>query len=459
MKKRICCAVLIALAAIAFAQQTMSLSPDEAVDLAIKNNLSLQSALIDTQAKQRSSKYSWNQFIPSLTATGALSRANEKTTSTGFVPVPITPPVLYGVYPYEVEIPQWSATGQFSVEWGINAAMFESIRTLRLQYENGALSYDQAKAETEKTVRQTYYEIVYLREQIGILHDSLANIERQASMAQANYRAGLIPEVDWLRARVAVENFKPNLNTAENGLKTLTANFALILGLPIDTEFELESAPEDIDYLVLDAVDLSNRAAAGNRDVQSLRNQILLAQSGKKAKFYANYTPSFFARWSYARTLMDPFEAEWGNGDNWLKQPAGSLSFGISVKLDSLLPFSSGAQGVKEVDDQIAAAQTQLTLLSQKTAIDIYSSVFSLEKIRTTAEAQEQTVALAERSYRLTEEAYRAGLKLLLDVQSAEQSLRQARLDMLRQNIDYIKGLMDLEYAIGVPFGTLSGRK
>jgi outer membrane protein TolC len=79
-----------------------------------------------------------------------------------------------------------------------------------------------------------------------------------------------------------------------------------------------------------------------------------------------------------------------------------------------------------------------------------------LEKARVTVEAQSLTVELAERTYRLTEEAYQAGLSEFLEVQNAELELRRARIGVLEQNYNYIKGLIDLEYAIGVPFGTLS---
>jgi len=43
-------------------------------------------------------------------------------------------------------------------------------------------------------------------------------------------------------------------------------------------------------------------------------------------------------------------------------------------------------------------------------------------------------------------------------VQNAEQSLRQARVQLLEQQFNYLNGLIDLEYSTGVPFGTLSGR-
>jgi outer membrane protein TolC len=46
-------------------------------------------------------------------------------------------------------------------------------------------------------------------------------------------------------------------------------------------------------------------------------------------------------------------------------------------------------------------------------------------------------------------------LQDFFQVQSAEQSLRQARVQMLEQQFNYLNGLIDLEYSIGVPFGTL----
>jgi outer membrane protein TolC len=92
----------------------------------------------------------------------------------------------------------------------------------------------------------------------------------------------------------------------------------------------------------------------------------------------------------------------------------------------------------------------------QGTELEIYSKVFSLEQARTTVETQGLTVDLAERSYRLTEEAYRAGFSDLPTVENAELELRRAKIGVLEQNFNYLMGLLDLEYAIGVPFGTLS---
>jgi outer membrane protein TolC len=234
------------------------------------------------------------------------------------------------------------------------------------------------------------------------------------------------------------------------------------LGLPNGAEFELDPVPSEVQFIPLDAADLSARAASGNWDIKAIRNNLLVTQSGKWARWYANYTPSLSLGWNYGRTLMDPFGSNLFDGDNWAKGTSGvtgSLTIGLVLRLDNYLPFSSGAQGVREIDDAVSALNLNLARTIRETEISIYTTVFSLEKIRITAEAQRATVRLAERSYQLTYQAYSGGLRTFLDVQSAEQDLRQARLGMLRQNIDYLQGLFDLEYAIGVPFGALNGRQ
>jgi outer membrane protein TolC len=208
-------------------------------------------------------------------------------------------------------------------------------------------------------------------------------------------------------------------------------------------------------FIALDVADLIAKAASGKPDIQELRHSVLLLQSARKAQVYA-LTPSLSLSWGITPTFLgDPWKDNWGNGDLWRK--SGSLTISLGVRLHSLLPWSSDSQGIKNQDDQIRTTNIGLSQLIRGTELEIYNLVLTLEKTRTTTEAQAQTIDLAERTYRLTENAYRAGLQDLLEVQNAELSLRQAQVQMLEQQFNYLNSLIDLEYAIGVPFGTLSG--
>ena len=137
----------------------------------------------------------------------------------------------------------------------------------------------------------------------------------------------------------------------------------------------------------------------------------------------------------------------------------GSLSITLAVRLHSLLPWSGDSQAITNLDDQIRTANIGLAQMVTGTEIEVYNTVLSLERTRVNAQALTQTVNLAQQSYRLTEQAYQAGLQDYFQVQNAEQSLMQARVQLLEQHFNYLNGLIDLEYSTGVPFGTLSGRR
>jgi outer membrane protein TolC len=450
------------------------LNPNEAVDRAIKNNLSLESARISSSTKKRASDLSWNQFIPNVTIGGSLIMDNEKTTVTGMAPVPwkqemsllgwsqneferVIPGVgtMYNwVMPYSVEASQWHVAGSIQASLTISIAMFENMNRLRLDYQGGLVSYEKAKAQLERDVRKAYNSMVLLRENINLLKENVEAAGRRVQMAQANYRAGLAPELSLLQAQVAMENLKPVIDQAENGFRLSMAQFAMFLGLPYNTPFELEPVESETGFISLDVKELISKAVSGKPDIQELRHSILMLQSARKAQFYS-LLPSLSLNWNTTPAFLgDPWKDNLGDNDMWRK--SGSLTISLGLRLHSLIPFSMDFQGIKNMDDQIRIANTGLAQMIYGTEIEVYNTVLSLDKTRISAEAQAQTVSLAERAYRLTEQAYSAGLQDLLQVQNAELELKQAKVSMLEQQFNYLNSLIDLEYSIGVPYGTLS---
>jgi outer membrane protein TolC len=435
--------------------ELLRLSPGEAVELAIKNNLSLESARIASGTKKRASDLSWNQFIPSVTVGGNLIRQNEEPKAMEFDLGAVGMPGVSGKIPLSPAAPQWNVAGSIQASLTLSAAMFENMRRLRLDYQGGLISYEKARLQLERDVLKSYNNMLLLRENIALLRDNFEAAGRRVRTAQANYNAGLAPELTLLQARVAMETMKPSLDQAENGLRLSMAQFAMFLGKPYNTEFELEPFTGETAFISLDLADLISKAASGKPDIMALRQDILMLRSTRRAQIAA-LTPSLTLSWnSNAAFVKDPWENPWFDSkDDW--QKSGSLTISLGLRLHSLIPFSQDFQGIRDLDDNIKTANIGLAQLVQGTEIEIYNTVLSLEKTQTTAEAQTQTVNLAERSYRLTEQAYRAGLQDLLEVQNAELSLRQARVQMLEQQFNYLNGLIDLEYSIGVPFGTLN---
>ena len=274
-------------------------------------------------------------------------------------------------------------------------------------------------------------------------------------MARANYLAGLAPELSYLQAQVAAANLKPAIAEMNNGLEAALAGFTMNLGLPADTKLELESV-ETPDFIELDTEDLIGQAISGKPDLLELRQSLLQLESGRKAKVYQTYTPFLSLGWTADPSFQgDPMEESWFKDDGW-KQRSGMFRMTLGYSLHSLFPFSAAAQGIADMDDSIRKLNIGLAQAIRGTEIEVYNIILKLEKSRQSVDALRLNAALAERAYRLTEESYQAGITELLEVQNAELELRKAQLEVHKERFNYMEGLLDLEYAIGAGFGSLS---
>jgi len=445
------------------------LSAQMAVDLAIKNNLNLESARLGLDIKKRKADMAWNQFLPTVGVNGGLSRDNYAS-STSYTPIPIPgtgqattingmkgemDPSIFVANPFT--LPQWHPNGSFSATVNLSFALFEGMRSLNLDYQAGTISLDKARLQMEQAVRKMYNNILLLEANAVLLQETFANAQRQADMAQANYNAGLAPRLTWLQAQVAVENMKPAINDLDNNIRTLKGNFALLLGLPYDAPFELQPLVSGVSYIQQDVADLISKAASGKPDIRELQANIMTLESQRKAIRIQSFTPYLALGWTLSTLFnpqLDPFNNTWFDGNNW--KGGGNFYVTIGMNFNGLFSFTKEGQQRKDMDDNIQIQNMQLAQMLRDTDLEIFTTVNSLENIRTTAEAQQAAVDLAQQSYNLTEEAYKAGLQDFLSVQSSALALEQAQLQLETQQFNYLNGLIDLEYSTGVPFGTLS---
>ncbi len=408
---------------------------ERAVELALANNVGLASGRVDAASKKRKVDTAWNVFLPTVDVSGTMARLNE------FTPSP------YSLY-------QWSAVGSLSAQLALNLGLFEGMRNLKLDYEAGLITYAQAKARLERDVRKAYYSILLLQDNIAIMEETLEAAEKRARQADANYRAGQVPELSMLQAKVAAENLKPAVAEMRNGLRASMAGFAMNLGFPNGVELSLAGFGQP-DFVDLDVDAMVPGALARRLDVQGLVKSMESLESARKLMFFQLYTPTLALGLNFDPTFQgDPWKDSWFMDDGW-KQSSGMFRATLTYRLNGLLPFSAEAQGLVDMDENIEKLRMALAQTVRGMETEIDSIVLQLEKSSGSIATLALNVQLAERAYRLAEESYRAGGQDILEVQSAELELRKARNEVLKEKFNYMTGLLDLEYALGVPFGTL----
>lgn len=418
-------------------EPVVRLTIEQAVDYARENSKTLQSSAIDLEIKKRASSYSWNQFMPSVQVTGTMSRKNEVTQMS--LPFPGMPP-----QPDPTEADHWTAVGGVSVSWNFSAAMIESIRLAKRDYEAGLISWDQTLRQTELQIEKLFYGLLLQEESLKIQQDSLENARLRMEQARINYLNGLIPELSYIQAQVSYQNMKPSVMKQEQLLKQQLDMFGFLIGLPTGIKIELEGAiePPHIDLVAQDLVDISME---NNPDILLLNKNLEILKLTYSMQNLQTYIPSLSLSWGFQPVVSDIQE-------NWIDNytDGGSFSATLVWNLTNMLPFSANQQKAKDTKDNIRKMELSLETLKENTALNIRTQIDNLNQAWANIEAASGNITLAQKSYDMNVTSYQNGTRELLDVKDAESQLNQAKLGLINSKYEYLTGLLDLEYSLNI---------
>lgn len=421
-------AALILASSLALRAEETTLDVETAVRLAVANNLELKSQRISLATAARERKNAWNQFLPSLDAAATLSRLNEAPSAPG------------------LELSPWYLAFSVQASLRLSLATQESIRATVLNYESGLIDFETAQKRLERDVRKAFYAMLLSQESIRLAEQELATAERRYQQTLKNFQAGLAPRLDMLSARVAAENLKPALEEQRVAYAASLMSLQALLGLELEEQLALRGSIEARVYH-FDSNALVAQYTGGRLDVQSLQKQLQILESRKRQQKLSSLSPALSLSASLAPTGNLADDSDWSD--------EGYLSLGVSIPLEGFVPGSATQVALADTQDSIEKARLAIAQARRQAAIEIKTAVLGLEKSLRTMEALQLNVSLAQEVYTLSEAAYAAGTRELLEVQNASDDLQQAKLLLLKERYNYLSALIDLSYALNATLNDL----
>lgn len=413
----------------AFASAGTAYTVAEAVECAMANNISIEQSRLSLDALERKKGVSWNGILPSLSAgAGGSKTLTETTLPNGTVAE--TNPV--------------SAYASLSANLSVSATLFTAVKGARLDYEAGLISREAAARTVELSVRKAFYGILCDRANVEVLTATLETAGKNRDQTLANRKVGLASELDSLTSEVSYEDLRLSLLSAENALANDLASFKSMLGIDDGEEITLTGSPEDA--LPAEAIDVS--AVAGkSTEVASAEKSL---EAARLAEIRANaqaWSPVFSLSMNYRYSTTDIEKDDWAD--------AATVTAAVTVPLDGLVPWSASNSSRKTASETVRNLELQLAAVSSSAKLKAESLQRKIRQSLTTLDARDLSVGLAEKSYAMTEQAYRSGTKDTLALQTSSDSLLKAKLLRMQEVYTLVSSILDLEYALGVPFGTL----
>lgn len=478
MKKCILTAALFA-AAVCLCQaqsdkdeQTVTLTEDSAVAYALENSLSIKSSAIDLEIKKRAGDNAWNVLLPTVQASGTLSRSGTSSYSSmeaaaqsallsarvgalekgSSLPVErqaaLYNQILGGMGYEDTESGHWTTVGNLGVSWNLSLAYIGQIKAAKADYEGGKITYEKSVRETEVNVRKLFYGLLLQQENIRIQKASLENARLRAVQTETNFKNGLVPELSMLQAQVSYENKRPEVEQADRLLRQQLDTFAFIIGLPVGTSIVLDGSIEP-EYVDVDVDTLIQKYSASSLDIKNLDATISSLKDNLSAINLSSYTPALALNYSLQPALIYGLDFDrYTDADNW--NDSNSFSITLAWNLTNLLPWSSNRQNAKNIESNIKKLELSREMAVENQKVEVRKAVDTLTQARQQIDAMGRNIKLAQRSYEMTMRSYRNGTTELLDVRDAESQLDQAKLGLANQKFNYISALLDLEKTLNI---------
>lgn len=426
------------------------LSVEEAIRLAIKQNSDLESVRLDVKRSDARVLEAWGYALPSVDVSGQYMHFIDK-------PVSFFPDVfLYG-FMKEIDstipkptgklvpvsfTPGFTAGASLNVKQILfNGTVFVGIGAAKV-YSNLARDLFQVKqVETVTKVKKAYYSAMLAHEALRLMHSSLKNAEDNLKNVQLMKAQGIVSEYDELRASVGVENLRPVVIQSETNFNLARDALRNTIGMSTKENFELADSLrfEHVDASLMERAkglvqDLNPNLSVVKRQVE-LNGAIISAER-------SNYLPTIAAFGSYQyQAALNKFNF---STNDFYKSSQFGLSFSLSL-FQGLQTYARVQQA--QLDKR--KSEEQLNSLEKNLQTALHSIIGNLQQAKKRVEAQEKTVEMAERGYKIVTTKFFNNSATQLEVNDAQLALTQSKVNRIQAVYDYLNASADLDQLIG----------
>ncbi len=421
--------IFLLTAACITAQDGKILSVDDCVRIGIENNKNLQVSQSKLYSAQQRLKEVKTSELPTLRLNGSYSRLSE-----------VDPFVIMG------QQIQPSILNNTNIRLTLSQPLFTGFR---LSSNTDAAEYNALAFEKDYTrdvnlltydIRNAYWSYVKAYELKKTIEKNIEQVRTRLRDLVNQYDAGLATNNDVLKVRVQLSNFEILLLEAGNSMDIGILALNNLMGIPVSTK--IQPKVENVYQTVyLPALDSLTTQAFGNRsELKSLGLKIKSNESGiisAKSGWYPQLNLS--ANYIYANPNSRIFPSQAAFKGTW--------DVGVTLSYDIWnwrLTSYQTAQAKATRDQNTFALELTKNNIELEVA-QVYKNLQNtIERFRLTKE----TVAQATENYRVTNEKFRSGLVLNLEVVDAETSLLLSEINYTTTIIDYFIGVAKLEKAI-----------
>lgn len=418
-----------------------TLTVDQAVEAAVKNNLGVKSAVMQERIKKRASDFSFDKFYPSISGTATMSRSNK--VSGVLIPGSAATQTPYG--PSYTDVIQYSPDPVtdvlgYTIQEVFSPVYVGMMYQSTIDYQASKISREKAEKQMSAAVRKFFYQLIVQKEAIALTQARLDNANERLRQAKISYELGQGNELNYMYAKANVEGIIPDLRSMETSRILALTKFEEMLGFDKKDDLELVGSLDDEKGVSTDTLAIKGaRFDVSESDVTVKQLKSAVGLQGLV------FLPNLILQYTDGGMLNGPTSSTLFKQDSWSKSTSGALSLTLSWDVSGLIPGSSTQVKMAELNDQLSLARQSAEETMKNAMHDeenqkrqIADSIAKIDNLTNVVDA-------SHRAYELTDASYKAGVGRYLDLQSAELSWQGAQIQLLNEKLNLMSLVFDLE--------------
>ncbi len=422
------------------APQAVSLTLQQAVNIALEKNPTRKASLAETKAASAEMKLAQSALMPRLTFSETATRGDDpvyvfgnelrqqRFTTADFALNKLNTPTPFGNF-----------STRFGGTWNLfdSFASWHGVTRAKLMNEAVAYQLDRTDQEIAFRVIAAYHALWLAGKQLEVAEQATKTAQSILNNSQARYDSGLSVESDLLGAKLRIATRQQELIRATHNVSVAQAELNTAMGVSIDSPLHQTESLGDRSLPVPVLEDMEKSALTKRPDLKRIQSEdSAQRQNVSIAKSSFGPRVNAFAGWE----MDNPTLLAGGGGNNWVA--------GIEIQVDI---FQGGAKRA-ELSRQ-HALQERVAALKQAASngvqLEVRRAYYDMDASRQQVQVAQAAIAEAQENLRINQDRYQGGLSTITDLLGAEESARRSQADYWDAVYRYRTSYASLELASG----------
>lgn len=324
----------------------------------------------------------------------------------------------------------------------INAQLWQSLKISDIDVELAVEKARSSRLETVNQVKQAYFSCLLSKEAFKVYKSVYENALENYKKVEMRYNVQKASELELTRAKTSVENAIPNVYDAESAVVLSLWQLKAVMGINLDENIDIVGQLSDFSETMLyDIAQVDSENLEKNSTLRQLSIQAEQIASSIKAQQYA-YIPSLAVAFSYNLSAM----ANDYNFSQYRWTPNSYVGLSLQIPI-----FSGGKRyhAVKQARVQAAELDLQRINTERQLKISIRQNINKMETAMKNYAASLIAVETAQKAYDFAEKSYDVGRSTLTDLNDAQLALTQAELSSSQAIYNFVIAKANLESTLG----------